>query len=720
MFNYTISDAFRELELLNEDTFSLDDTGLDDLKDFIENDESSVEVINVIDPEAENEDELKDSYEGDVILRCSVCKQDMYKSPEDVVISESEELANIDETCPNCYSTDGFYIIGQVAPYPPEESEEEKVVDSEKEVVDTDYSFEDAFEESLHSTLRKRSNRRGIRDSRKKVHEALNEKRTATLADTIMQLLDGEFYDTVISSKTGKPQTVARPALYASDTIGVDGKGLTILVKDEADASPAQEIADKFNLKTFYEPPKSWEKRDRRGIFHIYIPEKDWDKDVTDIVFGENLSEGLASNVCWEVSSVKSRRSRLQEAADKSKPVTVDSIISRIGKYLRLDYRWGYRRVKASPTTVRAYREEAIYYVPISILRDNLSKVDLTNLDEYKLAETVARIFDDSAELRLYDHGDGYEGYDDAHNYYDKYRADIKYNFEEEDEEFKALKAKILGESDKYAKASSILPHLRNAYKQAKADHKEASRRRAHASNYAEYDAADLDMNKTANKLASIERGDESHSLDESVQNVTIATDTDIVEVVPSGDDGITITAQPTEQSDVEIISSEETIVPIDQSTMDEIESNSEETLDDEPVSNDSESIDIENLDIDEEDFNELGESYLRKVYNNVDSYSTSAVKKTNNGLIFEGVITFSSGKKAKTSFIFEQAGLTKKGKLKLYGRNKHLSNNNKAFTLTSAIKENKGVLESLNYNYLAKDSVSGKSVKMYGTVRKH
>lgn len=671
MFNYTISDAFRELELLNEDTFSLDDSGLDDLKDFIEDDESSVEVINVIDPEAEDEDELKDSYEGDVILRCSVCKQDMYKSPEDVVISESEELANIDETCPNCYSTDGFYIIGQVAPYPPEDSEEGKVVDTEEEVVDTDYSFEDAFEESLRSTLKKRSNRRGIREFRKKVHEALNEKRTATLADTIMQLLDGEFYDTVISSKTGKPQTVARPALYASDTIGVDGKGLTVLVKDEADAYPAQEIADKFNLKTSYEPPKSWEKRDRRGIFHIYIPEKDWDKDVTDIVFGENLSEGL-------VSSVKSRRSRLQEATDKSKPVTVDSIISRIGKYLRLDSRWGYRRVKASPTTVRAYREEAIYYVPISTLRDNLSKVDLTNLDDYKLAETVARIFDDSAELRLYDYGDGYEGYDDAHNYYDKYRADIKYNFEEEDEEIKALKAKILGESDKSAKSSSVLPHLAG------------------------------------------EREDESHSLDESVQNVTIATDTDIVEVVPSGDDGITITAQPTEQSDVDIISSKETIVPVDQSTIDEIESNSEETLSDEPVSNDSESIDIENLDIDEEDFNELGESYLRKVYNNVDSYSTSAVKKTNNGLIFEGVITFSSGKKAKTSFIFEQAGLTKKGKLKLYGRNKHLSNNNKAFTLTSAVKENKGVLESLNYNYLAKDSVSGKSIKMYGTVRKH
>lgn len=671
MFNYTISDAFRELELLNEDTFSLDDTGLNDLKDFIEDDESSVEVINVIDPEAENEDELKDSYEGDVILRCSVCKQDMYKSPEDVVISESEELANIDETCPNCYSTDGFYIIGQVAPYPPEESEEGKVVDTEEEVADNDYSFEDAFEESSHSTLRKRSNRRGIHESRKKVHEALNEKRTATLADTIMQLLDGEFYDTVISSKTGKPQTVARPALYASDTIGVDGKGLTILVKDEADAYPAQEIADKFNLKTSYEPPKSWEKRDRRGIFHIYIPEKDWDKDVTDIVFGENLSEGL-------VSSVKSRRSRLQEATDNSKPVTIDSIISRIGKYLRLDSRWGYRRVKASPTTVRAYREEAIYYVPISTLRDNLSKVDLTNLDDYKLAETVARIFDDSAELRLYDYGDGYEGYDDAHNYYDKYDADDKYNFNDVSEDLKSERAPLLSDSDKSAKSSSALPHLAG------------------------------------------EREDKGHSLDESVQNVTIATDTDIVEVVPSGDDGITITAQPTEPSDVDIISSKETIVPVDQSTIDEIESNSEETLADEPVSNDSESIDIENLDIDEEDFNELGESYLRKVYNNVDSYSTSAVKKTNNGLIFEGVITFSSGKKAKTSFIFEQAGLTKKGKLKLYGRNKHLSNNNKAFTLTSAIKENKGVLESLNYNYLAKDSVSGKSIKMYGTVRKH
>ena len=107
--NY-LSEAFKQLEILNEDVFDLDKDGLEDLRDFQDEDEE--EVIDVIDPEAETEEELEDSYIGKVILDCSVCHTDIYKDKEDVIIDEETQLANVGEECPYCFSVDGFKVIG--------------------------------------------------------------------------------------------------------------------------------------------------------------------------------------------------------------------------------------------------------------------------------------------------------------------------------------------------------------------------------------------------------------------------------------------------------------------------------------------------------------------------------------------------------------------------------------------------------------------------------
>ena len=121
----------------------------------------------------------------------------------------------------------------------------------------------------------------------------------------------------------------------------------------------------------------------------------------------------------------------------------------------------------------------------------------------------------------------------------------------------------------------------------------------------------------------------------------------------------------------------------------------------------------------DEETFDELGESFLKNTYENVKGYKTESIKEQDgNKLVVEGLITFSSGKVKKTSFIFEAKDITKSGKVRFIGENCQLSRGKKSFTVAGKVQEGKFISESLNYNYRAKDAKSGKSTRMYGTVR--
>ena len=124
--------------------------------------------------------------------------------------------------------------------------------------------------------------------------------------------------------------------------------------------------------------------------------------------------------------------------------------------------------------------------------------------------------------------------------------------------------------------------------------------------------------------------------------------------------------------------------------------------------------------DFDEESFDELGEAYLRKVYENVDSFITESVTGQNGKLIVEGLITFTSGNKKHTSFVFESAQRTKRGKVVFEGMNKTFSNSAKAFSLKGNLDNKHFVSESMIYNYNTKilnESNEAETAKVYGRV---
>ena len=160
------------------------------------------------------------------------------------------------------------------------------------------------------------------------------------------------------------------------------------------------------------------------------------------------------------------------------------------------------------------------------------------------------------------------------------------------------------------------------------------------------------------------------------------------------------------------------TIEPVDDETkvaiMSNTEDSEEEEVEEEEVIDSNDDEDIEEFD--EEEFDELGESYLKENYDNIKSYKTIKGYLNEGKMKFEGIITFNSGKQAKTSFLFENYSITPKGKLKLIGENLQLTNNKKAFILTGNIDNKKLVLESLTYNYNAKDAKTGKTTRIFGS----
>lgn len=147
MRNY-LFEAFKELDCLNENTFSMTKDGVEDLDSFMSN--SDEQAISIIDPEANTIDELKDNYIGNVILECCVCHSKIYKKPEDVVIDEDSSLANIEEECPYCSTVDGYKVIGQVAPFKPEADVEVDTNDDSAEVeIDTEVSSKNEEDDEL-------------------------------------------------------------------------------------------------------------------------------------------------------------------------------------------------------------------------------------------------------------------------------------------------------------------------------------------------------------------------------------------------------------------------------------------------------------------------------------------------------------------------------------------------------------------------------------------
>lgn len=88
------------------------------------------DIEQVVDLNADDESQLKDSYVDDVVLRCTTCHTLVYKKPEEIVKNDDDELVNKEDECPNCNATTGYEVIGKVVPLKDDdEKEDDKSLD---------------------------------------------------------------------------------------------------------------------------------------------------------------------------------------------------------------------------------------------------------------------------------------------------------------------------------------------------------------------------------------------------------------------------------------------------------------------------------------------------------------------------------------------------------------------------------------------------------------
>ena len=237
----------------------------------------------------------------------------------------------------------------------------------------------------------------------------------------------------------------------------------------------------------------------------------------------------------------------------------------------------------------------------------------------------------------------------------------------------------------------------------------------------------DADTKEEAREIL-LANGFKAEELLESIENVSIDTDDETMTMTTKEDGGVVIETSPKEEFEetfgeeepTELENGDEMLAPLDPETEDElgITDESEEDIDfdfgEETPESPEEDVDIDEFD--EETFDGLGESYLRRCYENVNSFKTTNVICNENLLTVEGNIGFKSGNVKKTSFIFE-AKESNNGKYVFEGYNNEINIGKKAFRLNCSIDNKKIIPESLNYNYRSKNDLN-ESVKLHGTVK--
>lgn len=548
------TEAFKALDALNEDVFEINDTdGVDRLKAFMDGDEADA-TINIIDPDAENEEELKDDYIGKVILDCVVCHSKIYKDKKDVTIEEDSDVVNEGEECPYCYALDGFKVVGVVAPFKPEEEEETEV-----EVED------DVVEES----------KKPVTESCKK---PMNEAPMYDLAPVTDPIKSFYGKAKVVTDDKGGEQ------LYSYNT----------LVAEMKDGKPV--VYGTYSMTT---------------LRHI----KEWLK-------GHGFKAENAKQIMADYGT------NLEE-----------SIGGDIGEYQKwVDYdmkRYG----KVSDNTERRLKKAGLTLVK----------------DQYGDYEVIAH-------ERIHEEvGEGNPFAELRSNVLEFPSKDYVYVGYEDGKMFAggATNVGVIHEVElDYDNDKSVDANLQDLYDAVVEKHPEFL--------------------------------EETEALHEGVE---VKADEDTVKVET---DEATVTVEK------KCDDCEEVIEPVPVEVQDEIADENE--------------VEVEVDDFDEESFDELGEGYLKKVYENVDSYKTTGVRTTDGKLVLEGVITFASGNKKNTKFVFESKSIMKDGKVTFLGENAHICKGKKAFSIAGTLTEGVMKANKFGYDYTAKNG-KGKATRIHGTI---
>lgn len=672
-----IEEAFKELKSLKEETFSFDKQGALELQRFLDKGHKEPTTVDVVDPSAETEKDLKKDYGGEVILSCSICNGLTSKDPEDVVIDDETNLANVEEECPYCLNKGGYRIVAQIPGYDKNgdtiEDDEEYLEDEDGEEYldvdgeeDLDIDVDDITveeKEDLDESLNEADEYDG-EDSDEDFEEDKEESYIVIYGN------DPENFD-----ETKDYYEIYDTEEEAIDSIDLEGTGYSYALVDTEEGSgegriftsgddgEVEEVIDEFEE----ESDESEDFEDEDFEEEDLTEAKDAsDKDLWSEIYGKLTLDG-------EQTFSKGSTPRINRGVGYSnqEEVTTDrdgNIVVRCNSEEELE---------AAKEIVKAYRDKGV--------------TSSTKYDRY-----MKRPY--SLTIKIPEDMVGESLTEDE-------KEEVVVVLEPEDlDDLNASTLEIILSHD----ASGAL--MDSELRDQKEVNLELVSQPGRVYTY-EVTGTD-DDGRVKLRYVGIQE-----TLTESIEDISVKTADDIINVKPSEDGKVTIETQPRE---IEAGALE----PVAPEVQAEIEANTgedeeeeETTVVDETEDTGDEDVDIEEFE--EGDFDQLGEAYLKNIYDNVKSFKTTRGYVDNDKIKLEGLITFNSGKTVKTSFLFESYRITKRGKLKFLGENLQITPKKNSFILTGDLMNKKLVVESLTYNYTAKDASTGESKRVYGTVNK-
>ena len=702
-----LQEAFHAMQLLEEEDFRLDDAGIKDILDFKDHDELN-DIIDVVDPEAESEEEVKDSYVGDVILMCEVCKSPIFKAPEDVVIEEGSDLANIEDECPICHSQDGFKIIGSICPY--QEDPEFKIEVEDKPVedeIDDEVESEDDTEDVEESLQNK-----GFQ----KLTEGRKGDLVFDLYSEVYNELDGTSTGSTYKREDGTKNQykldAPENARYTPEELGTlsgpdqefycknGEEAITVTVDSPERLDWAKEVAKQFEDK---------------GVKYIDSLRKN--KGIILIPMNESLNEAEEEPEEESEDKLEEIEAKIEEVAEQ---------VEAIAELIVPD-----NEPEISFDDEDSAEEEIAEEESTEEVKESLSEAYLNNIKQANNAvkEALSEKFSDDTsggtvdynsneyqvtDLAIFDCENGNEIYD-LGDIADRLINDSQINVDSETDDAELYDLCQLyvdtvnnwhEDTDPDAVFESVTP-VREGFEKIDLEMEDKI---IHVSEEEKEPIPDAEMITPVSDELEAEL---MAPADEEAMSEEEAP----VEEVPMGDEaeiGDEVALEGSE--DLLAEPAEDDFGSLEEPSEDEAVIDDEDTYEESLETGNNMQINEEiNFDVDDfEDtaFNKLSESYLKTVYENVESFTTTNVKSTDTTLTVEGLIKFNSGKEKATQFIFEAKDATKDGKVRFIGENAQITRGKKAFTLAGSMNSTKFIAESLNYNYRAQNN------RIYGTVK--
>ena len=626
-----LSEAFKQLDCLNEDVFEVSDKGIEELKDFRDSDDSD-DTIEVIDPEAENKEEIKDSYVGKIICQCNVCKSLVYFDKDNIQIDEENGTVNADEECPFCFTNSGYSIVGEVAPYS----------DYQVEATDEDGNKVDVEVEVEVDGKKVSNESKPIKES---VDSSVTDYKVFSLRMDVAVPGDKSLRDFGVGS-TDPHNSLYNALSKALESVGLEMAG--DYIDSEGDVTDVY----KYNDYEFFNESKSIKESTNLSV--------------TDY-------KGILKFVTKGVQ-IDGKISRTIGTGDLEISITPDddSINKVISAAESIGFNEVDRFIDDSPT------QGDSWVVLTKQSREGKCVLGIVfNADH------------DYAFVRAgYDEDEDYE-------YFNESLENVKLDTGDQEIEITAR-----DNEPTLGKDEMIAPLDDNTEAEITSNDDEDS----------ETEEKDEKLSLGKRKNESVRGNKMRKNCSESLDSIKLDDGNQKIEIKTKEKEDLpkdSMMVPPSDDTLEDILSDEESEVeePVE-----------DEEIDEEPMPEDGDIVDVDVDEVEDESFNRLGESFLKKVYENVKSFRTTSAATNGNTLVLEGLITFKSGKSKPTTFKFEANKINSKGKIRFLGENKDISSGRKSFALNCKVSKKAIIPESMTYNYVARGL--NESQRVTGTVR--